>query len=77
MNDDIFDPSRWGTHVPRVPRFPGGSGPLLRIAVPAIALWLWVGIWRAASRYKLEHALQNKNAGWAVVAKIMVVLGVV
>jgi modulator of FtsH protease HflK len=40
MNDDIFDPSRWGTHVPRVPRFPGGSGPLLRIAVPAIAVLL-------------------------------------
>jgi modulator of FtsH protease HflK len=40
MNDDIFDPSRWGTHVPRVPRFPGGSGPLLRIAVPAIAALL-------------------------------------
>ena len=40
MNDDIFDPSRWGTHVPRVPRFPGGSGPLLRIAVPVIAALL-------------------------------------
>jgi membrane protease subunit HflK len=40
MNDDIFDPSRWGTHVPRVPRFPGGSGPLLRIAVPVVAALL-------------------------------------
>jgi membrane protease subunit HflK len=40
MNDDIFDPSRWGTHGPRVPRFPGGSGPLLRIAVPVIAALL-------------------------------------
>jgi membrane protease subunit HflK len=40
MNDDIFDPSRWGTHVPRVPRFPGGSGPLLRIAVGVIAVLL-------------------------------------
>ena len=40
MNDDIFDPSRWGTHVPSVPRFPRGSGPLLRIAVPAIAVLL-------------------------------------
>jgi membrane protease subunit HflK len=40
MNDDIFDPSRWGTHVPRVPRFPGGSGPLLRIGVAVIAVLL-------------------------------------
>jgi membrane protease subunit HflK len=40
MNDDIFDPSRWGTHVPRVPRFPGGSAPLLRIVVPVIAVLL-------------------------------------
>jgi modulator of FtsH protease HflK len=36
-NDDLFDPNRWGTHVPRMPRFPRASSPLLRIGVGLVA----------------------------------------
>lgn len=45
MNDDhdIFDPNRWGTHTPRLPRLPefrAPSGPVLRIVAVGILVLL-------------------------------------
>jgi modulator of FtsH protease HflK len=37
MSDDIIDMNRWDSHVPRMPRVPRMSGPLLRIGAGIVA----------------------------------------
>jgi modulator of FtsH protease HflK len=41
-NDDIFDANRWGTHVPRMPRLPRASSPLVRVAAGLLVALLLI-----------------------------------
>jgi hypothetical protein len=43
----------------------------------ALAVWQTVGIWRSATRRRIERHAAGRRAFWAVVAKVAVCLGVV
>lgn len=45
-------------------------------AVILVVTWQIVGLWRSASRHERRRKSQNKTRFWAVMAKVMAVLGV-